>query len=203
MFNSGYLTLGRWRGTLIRVHWSTPAGAWVFTGFQFLPIAWLGVFLIILVHEAGHALMARWARAWVHSVDIDAIGGRCTWEGQATPLQRACIAFAGVWAQLLLCAVGALLLQLPEHALGGHYGVKLIEMFIRPNLALAAFNLLPIRPLDGAEAWKFFPLLARHLRGLIRRTSSKQKGPFRQRQQDKLHSKGLRRPIPKEKRWLH
>lgn len=85
----------------------------------------------------------------------------------------------------------------------GQYGVKLVEMFIRPNLALAAFNLIPIQPLDGAEAWNFFPLFARHLRSLMRRTSSKQKGRFQQRQQDKLHSKSFRHPIPKEKRWLH
>ena len=58
VFARGYLTLARFRGAPVRVHWSTPIGALFFTRFAFLPGAWLGFFLLLLLHELGHLLAA-------------------------------------------------------------------------------------------------------------------------------------------------
>jgi Zn-dependent protease len=87
--------------------------------------------------------------------------------GEATPLERAMIAFGGVWAQGLLaaatCACAALTPARSAMA------TDLVEMFTRYNLYNAAFNLIPMRPLDGAEAWKLFPLLWKRARRSGRR----------------------------------
>lgn len=45
IFDTGYLTL-RTRGAPLRVHWTTPIGAYVLTGADYVPGAWLGFFLL-------------------------------------------------------------------------------------------------------------------------------------------------------------
>ena len=48
MLTGGYLILGQWNGVPIRVHWSTPVGVLIFSGFRFVPAFWVSVFLLIL-----------------------------------------------------------------------------------------------------------------------------------------------------------
>lgn len=158
MFEQGFFTIARWRGIPIRIHWSAFLGAAVFGRFEFVPAFWLGFFLLILVHELGHAFAVRRVGGQVLSVDVTGLGGLCAWRGEVTRIQRACVAWAGVWAQLVLLGM-TLLLQ-------GMYGpfrnggmAQLADVFIRTNLWLMAINLLPVRPMDGAEAWRLLPLL--------------------------------------------
>lgn len=158
MVRGGYIQLGHWRGAPILLHITTPLGAWVVSGFNFAPMAWLGFFVLVLLHELGHALMVRKAGAWVQRLEILPIGGRCAWSGNVSPLARSCIAFAGVWMQLLLYIAVRVFLS--------YFGQKLpasvdplITVLTSINLLMIAINLLPVEPLDGAEAWKVFPLL--------------------------------------------
>src|SRR5690606_35346299 len=92
-------------------------------------------------------------------VELTGFGGRCLWAGQPTPVERALVAWGGVLAQLALL-VPALLVVLfvPLPPVG--FAADLLEAFTRSNAFLAAVNLIPIRPLDGAEAWPLF----KHLR---------------------------------------
>jgi len=157
MGSGGYFTVARWRGIPIKIHWSAPIGAVLWTGGS--PslariCAW--VFMIVL-HELGHAVLVRRAGAWVTHVTVHGMGGECWWQGDVTPIERAMIAFGGVWAQGLL-ALGAFAfawISPPETQLA----FDLIDMFTRYNLYNAAFNLVPVPPLDGSQAWKLFPLL--------------------------------------------
>lgn len=153
----GWLVIGRWRGVPLRVHWSTPLGALFFSGFRFAPGFWLGFVLLILLHEIGHAWVVKRAKARVIRIDVMPIGGLCMWDGPVTRVQRACIAWGGVWAQSLALAIAWLALALydpPTQMAADFAGV-----FTRTNLWIIGFNLLPFPPLDGAEAWKLVPLL--------------------------------------------
>jgi Zn-dependent protease len=154
MFDSGFFTVARVFRAPIRMHWSTPLGLLLGSFFQW-PIA-LGTGLVIVLHELGHALMVKRAGARVVRIDVLPFGGRCLWKGQLGPTRRAAIAWGGVLAQLLLLLVTVALLAV----LGFPHAGLLDDLAISFTLINGLFiftNLLPVEPLDGAEAW---PLLA-------------------------------------------
>lgn len=158
--HGGYLEIGRLHGIPVRLHWSLPIGMFVVSRGELLPGIWLGFFLIVLVHEMGHALVVRHHRLQALSIQIHALGGLCRWQGQASPLARATIAWGGVWAQLVLLGATLLFVTLagtPRSA----FAQDLVDAFIAANGAIAALNLIPVRPFDGAEAWPLFGLLYR------------------------------------------
>jgi len=152
---SGYLTLLRWRGVPIRAHWTLPLGALFFAGLA--PVAWFAFFALILIHELGHAVLARRYGHRVVAIDITGFGGLCRWSGYATDYERAVIAWGGVVAQAALLVITALVVVpfgFPRGPLGEIAGV-----FLRTNAWLIALNLLPFPPLDGAEAWRILRFL--------------------------------------------
>lgn len=163
MGHGGYFTLGHWRGIPVRTHWTTPLGALIFTRFEFVPVIWLGFALIVLVHEFGHALMVRWCGGTVLSIDMDGLGGSCSWEGEVSYIQRALIAWGGVLAQLVLfIVVKAVDTTAGWPAMFG--GFQLLSMLTSTNLRIAAFNLIPFPPFDGWQAWRLVPLVYTDLR---------------------------------------
>ncbi|MBI5545114.1 MAG: M50 family metallopeptidase [Deltaproteobacteria bacterium] len=178
MDRPGYLVLGRWKGAAIRVHLSAPLGALLFSGFDYRPLQWLGFLVLILAHEIGHATVARWAGAQVVSLDVHAIGGRCVYyDGFAGALARAFIASGGIAAQVGLWLLTLLVLDGPVDLRPtlGETGVKALQDFTVTNFLVAALNLLPLEPLDGAEIWKLPPLLAQRARSLVRRSLLKRR----------------------------
>lgn len=159
---AGSWTIARPFGVPLRVHWSVPVCAFLAGGLRIAPGAWLAFLLLVLVHEAGHALVVRRTGARITALELLGFGGLCRWEGHVTPLARACIAWGGVWAQLAVLAVtGAALLAFgaPSHP----FAAQMVDVATVGNLWLMGVNLLPIRPLDGEEAWALFPLLRRRL----------------------------------------
>lgn len=153
MLQGGYVEIGRFMGTPVRVHWSMPIGLFVLTGFSFSPGAWIGFLLVLLVHEIGHAWVARSMGFLVVGIDVSAVGGACRWGGDATSRQRAIVAWGGVLGQAALLFVALPLSWIVPRMI--FFG-ELIDVLIRTNLILAALNLLPMPPLDGAEAWRLF-----------------------------------------------
>jgi stage IV sporulation protein FB len=155
VFETGFLQIARIRGAPVRIHWSVALGALFFTGLRFEPAAWFAFLALVLVHELGHAAVVLACRLRVVGIDVLAFGGVCRWSGDSTPMQRAVIAWGGVLAQLLLLGVteGVVLATgAPTSSLGW----ELVSVFTTTNLWLAAVNLLPIPPLDGATAWTIF-----------------------------------------------
>jgi Zn-dependent protease len=153
----GYLVLGRWGGAPVRAHWTLPIGAFVFGQARIAPGFWLGFFLVIFIHELGHAILVRRSGCRVVSIDVHGMGGVCRWEGAASPVARAEIACGGVAAQLvaLVAAIAALtFFGQPSTAFTG----ELAQAFTNANVWMMALNLIPVPPLDGAEAWKLIPL---------------------------------------------
>lgn len=161
MFESGYLRL-RLRGLPLRLHWSILVGALVFSRLRVAPVFWLGYVLLVLWHELGHALVVRACRQRVLSIEVTGLGGLCHWRGAATPTQRALIAWGGIFAQALLLAA-ALLTEAFAGPLTAPWQQELYHAFTEVNVWLMLINLLPVAPLDGAEAWALFPRLGRRL----------------------------------------
>ncbi len=157
IFRSGWVRLGHFRGAPVRVHWTLPVGAFVLTGASWVPGAWLGFALLILIHELGHAVLVRAFGFHVVGIDIHGMGGECQWVGNATERQRAAVAWGGVLAQLVLLLTtpiwGA---RIPPPVPA--FVLDLISAFTATNMILMLVNLLPVAPLDGALAWRLFRL---------------------------------------------
>lgn len=156
----GSWTIARPFGVPVRIHWSVPVCAFLAGGFSVAPGAWLAYLLLVLIHEAGHAFVVRRVGARANALDVLGFGGLCWWEGEVTPLQRACIAWGGIWAQMIVFAVtgiAVLLLGHPSH----WFAKQMVDVALMSNLWLIGINLLPIPPLDGKDAWTLFPLLRR------------------------------------------
>jgi len=202
MGSSGWWNVGRLRGVPIRIHWSAVLGALFFSGFRFAPGGWLGFVLVILVHELGHAAVVKIARQHVHGVTIHGMGGECQWSGNATPIQRACIAWGGVWGQLALFAVTLPLVGLMRATMGT-MGAELAYALTWGSLVLAALNLIPFGPLDGVEAWKLPGLLVQRYkrrRGRAKTEAARSAKPAGSKQEVSPEIRALMEKIAKDAR---
>ncbi len=155
----GWWTLGRVRGAPIRVHWTLLLGALVWSRFEILPAFWLGFVLLILIHELGHALIVLRYGLGLSEIAVHGAGGYCRHEQSGSRFQEAMVAWGGVLAQLTLYAVVQLLLLVLGPPTSRHVGL-LVYVFTDINLWIAALNLIPFEPLDGAKAWPLVGMLA-------------------------------------------
>ena len=138
----------------LRLHWSLLLGAALFCALQPRPLLLLGYAAVLLAHLLGHALALAGTRLRVDGVMLHALGGELLGEGEVSPVRRSLIALCGVSAQAALLAL-ALLVPMPG---------DLQEAFTRRNGVMLLMNLIPLKPLDGALAWK----LPRRLRAARR-----------------------------------
>jgi hypothetical protein len=158
MFSRGYYTIGQVRGAPIKVHWSAPLGAVAFTGFSFSPGLWAGFFLLVVLHELGHAALVRRYGYQVTAVRVHAFGGDCAFSGDVTRAEDAAIAWGGVLVQAVLwvaATVALLVAGWPSSPILAALAVT----FTTVNARSMLFNLLPIPPLDGSRAWPLLPML--------------------------------------------
>lgn len=163
LFERGGITIGRIAQVPIRFHWTALLGAWVFTGFRFDPVAWGMFFGLVIAHELGHALVVKAVKARPTLIELTGYGGLCHWRGDPSPIGRAAIAWGGIWAQLVLLAAAEAYLfafGMPRDFMA----YRILGVLTYSNAWMIAFNLLPIPPLDGAEAWRLPILLGRSLR---------------------------------------
>lgn len=153
MFERGTLKIGSYRGAPILLHWSLALGLLAFGGLAIVPGFWVGFLVLILLHELGHAYLVRRLGFRVQAVVVHGFGGFCRWDGSASRLEHSIIAWGGVLAQaLLLVSTLALLLLIGEPE--SSFGFQLKDAWVRANLWVMALNLLPVQPLDGADAWQ-------------------------------------------------
>ncbi len=164
--------LGTAFGIGIYVHWSFPlllvyaflnglfSGGLEFALFM-VPLV-LAVFACVVLHELGHALMARYFGIGTRDITLYPIGGVARLERMSeNPLEEVCIAVAGpavnvVIATVLLLAVAALwglglvLPNGPEFLV--HPGLfSILPILVFSNLLLAGFNMIPAFPMDGGR----------------------------------------------------
>jgi hypothetical protein len=139
------------------IHWTALALAFIVTGFSFEPVAWLTVLVVILIHELGHATAVLKARAAVVAIRMDALGGCCEWVGSVTRAQRLLIVWGGVLAQLILFGI-ALVVTIFIGPYISDFWYPFLPILLQWNLILVALNLLPVKPLDGYDAWRLLSM---------------------------------------------
>lgn len=118
----------------------------VFIGFGGLA----GVLLVciafasVLLHELGHALVARKLNVRVSGIELGFFGGAAKMvELPRTANHELAIAAAGPAVSLMLAGIGL--------GLGAVTHVPLLAWIGYTNLILAAFNLIPALPMDGGR----------------------------------------------------
>lgn len=106
------------------------------------------VFVSILVHELGHAMVARRYRLRVGDIVLHGMGGHVTHAPGTVP-QSLAISLAGPFAGLALgLIVWALAPFVPPHPIP----MTVIDDLLWVNIGWSIFNLLPMMPLDGGNA---------------------------------------------------
>lgn len=164
MRRDGYsLYVGRLLGQPIRIHASLPLGLLFATGMRFAPGAWLGIALLVLVHELGHGLLVRVRGGRVTGVLLHALGGECAYVGITSPFDRALIAWGGVLGQALMIPMSYLLLGIFPGPFTS-FSADFFGVMLGWNVIVIVINLLPVPPLDGARAWSLFPMLRERMR---------------------------------------
>ena len=158
--------LGQWRGIPISLHWTVFIGIpWFLYQTRSLldtGAAFFAFFLLLLVHELGHAAVAMWRRVEVHRIQLFFLHGNCSHELPEYELDDVLIAWGGVAAQfvVLVIALGADLLLATLSPAARVLGSPVFHVFIATNIFLMIFNLIPVAPFDGAKAWRILPMLA-------------------------------------------
>jgi stage IV sporulation protein FB len=105
-------------------------------------------FAIVIVHELGHVFVARAYGYRVREMVVLPFGGVAKLEHGAmgwNPRHEVAIAIAGPLNNLLMIVVAVGLQAL------GWWSEALTEFFIKGNLLIGFFNLLPALPLDGGR----------------------------------------------------
>ena len=119
-------------------------------GFVVVLMAFL---IAVLVHESGHAILARAQGMGGISITLAAFGGYCSYHGDRHPKRELPIILAGC-AFNLLTALGLWLAA--QHLVDVSQFDPLLRQFAVMlfwfSVVLGLFNLLPIYPLDGGQA---------------------------------------------------
>jgi Zn-dependent protease len=130
-------------------------------------IASLAYTFVLLAHEVGHALMARWREVEVYSIRLFVVHGQCEHAVPYYEHDDVWIAWGGVAAQALIIGVA----WAAQFVLRGHIGwnawqyiAPLFHALIAANFSTLIVNLVPVAPLDGKTAWRAIPLLREFIR---------------------------------------
>ena len=157
----GFIKIAEWRGAPIRVHLLSPFLGVIPIGFARPSVgAWLGLLLVVLAHEFGHALVVDRLGGVVREINVLPWGGTCEFGGITSELRVSCVAWGGVLAQMALLGLGQLQLSYAPPA-PGTFGDDVLWSLTLANFVLMLVNLLPVRGLDGALAWRVFWLAPR------------------------------------------
>jgi Zn-dependent protease len=148
----------------------------------FMTISALTVFFCVLLHELGHALMARRFAIPTRDITLYPIGGVARLERMTDkPAEELLIAVAGPAVNVVIAVVllpvlavlfaaclpasfqnshqAAHLLLTPASALAGAPGAlayRFVGLLILSNIVLVVFNMIPAFPMDGGRVFRAF-----------------------------------------------
>lgn len=153
----------RIHGVDIFVHWSVLAVA----GFILLNVlrnplmSLVGLtayFGVMMIHEFGHMFVARRLGCDVFEIELYPIFGVTRFQTPWSKFDHCLIAWGGVVAQLIvalpLIAIVSIFGYTPFNVVNEVFAI--LGFY---SLGVAAFNLLPFKPLDGSVAWGLIPEL--------------------------------------------
>ena len=149
------------RGVKVFVHWSVLLiGAIILLGaVEDAPLAFtvLGAYYgVILLHECGHMVAAQRKGCAVWSIELYPVWGITCFSQPYSRYDHCIIAWGGVMAQALVAV--PLLVWVEVFGYTRFQAVNaILAIFGFFSLSTIVFNLLPIRPLDGAIAWGLLP----------------------------------------------
>jgi Zn-dependent protease/predicted transcriptional regulator len=109
------------------------------------------VFLCVLLHELGHALVARRFGVQTRDITLYPFGGIATLLSQPSPKAELVISLAGPIVNVLLAAALFPFVTIPSQPPTSPTTVGMLERLFMTNIALAVFNLLPALPMDGGR----------------------------------------------------
>src|ERR1035438_6463501 len=158
----GSIRLFRFRGIDVFLHWSwflVAAYEIQMRKGSYSSVAWnvleyLALFLIVLVHEFGHALACRQVGGQANQIVLWPLGGVAYVAPPPRPGATLWSIAAGPLVNVALAPVLSLFWWL-GYSLGWPEGMPNAYAFVKAvcivNLALLLFNMLPIYPLDGGQ----------------------------------------------------
>lgn len=161
--------LGTLAGIGVYLHWSFwLLPAWILMSAGGGPAGAVGsvlfvfaIFGCVVLHELGHALMARHYGIGTRDITLYPIGGVASLERMPRrPSQELAIALAGPAVNVVIAGVLFVILLiagigtqgLAFSVVGGSFLVSLLAV----NIALVVFNMLPAFPMDGGRVLRAF-----------------------------------------------
>lgn len=155
-------------GARVYLHWSVLAVAGLLALMSFsspihAAVAIVSYLSVVLLHEVGHAWMARRLGYDVDSIRVAFLHGRCEYEAPYSETDEVLIAWGGVLAQLAVAAPILIVAALfGQNDFG--YAAPAVVFLGYVNLLIALVNLAPAPELDGHIAWRAIPLFGQWLR---------------------------------------
>ena len=158
----GSFRLFRLAGIDVLVHWSwflVAAFEISARGRRYPSIAWnvaeyVALFLIVTLHEFGHALACRQVGGTANKIVLWPLGGVAYVDPPPRPAATLWSIAAGPLVNVVLLGFSYALTILARHSgwrLAAPHAYKLLWAMCLMNLGLLIFNLLPIYPLDGGQ----------------------------------------------------
>ena len=109
------------------------------------------IFTCVLLHELGHAIVARRFGVETRDITLYPFGGVASITSQPGPLGELLISLAGPLVNVIIALLVYPWVTLPDFTKATAPEVSLGARFFLTNVALAVFNLLPALPMDGGR----------------------------------------------------
>lgn len=113
------------------------------------------VFVCVILHELGHALVAKAFGVGTRDITLYPIGGVALLEKRPKPFQELWIALAGPAVNVviagILLAIQIALVGSPPSLAAGWSGATYLEGLFAANISLVLFNMVPAFPMDGGR----------------------------------------------------
>lgn len=160
-----FIRVGHLWGALVEIHWVLPLMGTLLLFVEYCA-AWkvgcfiLGMTLLVIIHELGHATMAQFLNVPLFRIEIKALSGYCQIDYPRQISHSALVWSAGLLAQLVVLLLTWLYVTLEGWPASG-WGSALAQCFTRFNIYLMVFNLIPSRhkdgvPNDGKVLWDLY-----------------------------------------------